>query len=162
MAIDWNEVTRHGGVPKSSKPPSAVAIAKAKGPVAKQRHRKALANARTKSAIRDHVREDDGYRCRWPECDTNPETPSGALEVAHYQAAGSGGDPMLERYVSENLITCCHFHHRSGPHSLHSGLGRLESLSELGMRGSVMFLRKEDGEGGRWFLVGITAPPKAS
>lgn len=159
MAIDYSEVTRYGGVPKVGRAATEQTTpTPAKGPQANARHQKKLKQARTKAAIREHVRELDGYRCRWPECETNPETAAGALEVAHHEPEGRGGDPLLARYCVENLILLCHSHHRGDARSIHSGYARMEPLSEHGMRGAVMFLRREKAEN----LVGISEPLKAT
>jgi hypothetical protein len=130
-----------------------------KGPVARARHRKRLAHVQAKRTIKAEVRVLDENRCRWPECDAPPESFWGQIDVAHYKADGMGGDPSLERMTPDNLLLLCKFHH-VGPRGLHSGLARMEALSEDGMRGPVMFLRLERGESGRWLLAGITEPPK--
>lgn len=149
--------------PKAGRKPEAerVAIPAVKGPQARETQQKKLARARTKKEIREHVRELDGFQCRWPECSTDPETTAGALEVAHRDAEGRGGDPLLVRYVPENLILLCHHHHQSAPRSLHSGLVKMQALDPaLGMRGQVQFFEREKEEARRWVLVGVTEPPR--
>lgn len=140
---------------RSAEPEPAPPRAREKGPQAKARQRKKLAQIRTKREMREHVLALDGERCRWPDCECH-----GELEVAHFVAEGAGGDPMLNRYVPENLITLCKVRHRTGARSLHSGFARMEPLTEKGMRGPVLFLELEKAEPGRWFVVGVTEPPR--
>lgn len=162
MAIDYSEVTRYGGVPKVGRAaPESTPAASTKGPQATARHQKKLKQARTKAAIREQVRELDGFRCRWPECETSPETSAGALEVAHYEPEGRGGDPLLARYCVENLILLCHSHHRGNARSIHSGYAQMKPMSDRGMRGPVIFLQRENAENPRWYLAGISEPPAA-
>ena len=161
--MSFNEFYTSAKFPKAFKAPKAakpLTVKPAqKGPQGRERHQKKLAQARTKAQIREHVRELDGYHCRWPDCQTPQDSFWGAIDVAHYRAEGAGGDPLLSRYTPENLVCLCKFHH-AGPRGLHSGLARMEPLdAELGMRGSVMCLRLETGESGKWLVVGITSPP---
>lgn len=131
-----------------------------KGPTAKRRAKKRRQLVKVSRPIRDHVLALDGERCRWPECETTGlSTYWGALEAAHYEAAGMGGDPLLVRYTPENLLTLCRWHHR-GPHGLHSGDAKMEALDPVrGMRGPVEFFKAE-GVAHRWYSAGVTEPPR--
>jgi hypothetical protein len=130
-----------------------------KGPTAKRRERKHLAAVRISSKTKREVRALDGDRCRWPECEVPPNSFWGSLEVAHYRAAGMGGDPQQIRTTPAGLLCLCRWHHQ-GPHGLHSGDAKLEPLTTRGMRGPVACYQRERGEGKKWFVVGVTKPPK--
>jgi hypothetical protein len=154
-------IPKHYRAPKAPKPIVRVSTGM-KGFEATRRHRKTLAIVRSKREIREQVRELDGYACRWPDCSVPLDTPWGALEVAHQEAAGMGGDPNLERYIIENLIALCKSHHR-GDRGLHSPFARMAPLDPiLRMRGKVEFFESDGAEPPRWYSVGVTEPPKAA
>lgn len=127
------------------------------GPTRKARAKKRRRLVKMAAPIRDAVLALDHAMCRWPECEVPPDTFWGRIEVAHWEAAGMGGDPTLARYTLENLICMCRWHHQ-GPRGLHDG-AKLEPLSEQGMRGHVECFQRERGEGGKWYTVGISHPP---
>jgi len=131
-----------------------------RGSVAQRRHKKALAIVRAKRVVKADVRALDGNRCRVPGCQVPPDTFWGRIDIAHYRAEGSGGDPVLARTTPENLIAICHFSH-VGPRGLHSGLLKMIPTTAAGTRGPVAFyvLEKAQQEAGRWTLLGISEPP---
>lgn len=128
-----------------------------KGITAKLRAKKAAVTVLAERAIKSLVKDMDGRMCRWPDCQVPPDGFWGRLEAAHYRAEGMGGDPSLERCTVNNLIACCLWHHQ-GPRGLHSGLAKMEPLTDQGTRGPVAFHQLEKGEAGRWYQVGITEP----
>lgn len=153
---DWHALHAAGGLPP---PPSRPDRSTGKGVTARRRATKARASGKAEKRIREEVRALDGSRCRVPDCDIPPDSYWGAIEVAHYKAAGMGGDPELDRYTRENLICICRWHH-VGPHGLHSGKFQMRPLDPVrGMRGLVEFRKRERGKG-RWYSVGVTEPPR--
>lgn len=107
-----------------------------------------------RAAIRAHeiaekskvVRRDGLHTCRLvPGC-----TEKEKHETAHVQSKGAGGDHSL-RTSTANMLRACIFHHR-GSISLHSGMLRVEFLSELGADGPIATWQQD--ERGGWFMVG--------
>jgi hypothetical protein len=129
------------------------------GPTARRRAQKARVVTLAERAVKSLVKDMDGRRCRWPDCEVPPLSFWGQLQAAHYKAEGMGGDPNLVRCTVDNMLAACRWHHR-GPRGLHSGLAKMEPLTELGTRGPVQFSVMERGEGGRWSVIGVTSPPK--
>jgi hypothetical protein len=137
--INWNALAIPKGTPRR-----------------KEKAKKARALIGVKRAQRERILALDGYTCRWPECEVPRDSYWGALEAMHVKAAGMGGDPTLERYTDENLLTGCRWHHR-GPRGLHSGFAKMELVSETeGARGWVEFYQMVRGEGGLWTHIGTT------
>lgn len=129
-----------------------------KGPQARRRASKARRTFAAEQAVKRRVIALDGHHCRYPHCEVPPTAYWGGLEAAHYKAAGAGGNPSLSRCTEQNLICACQWHHR-GPRGLHSPYARMTPRDEtLGMRGVVVFERRERREGD-WIYVGETAPP---
>lgn len=123
-----------------------------RGVTARRRASKARRRLQDEQAIKRQVKALDGNRCRWPGCEVPQGWLWGGLEVAHYRAAGMGGDPKLRRCTLENQLALCHWHHR-GPRGLHSGLSKIEPLTEAGTRGPVACYE-------RGHFVGETSPPR--
>jgi hypothetical protein len=129
------------------------------GPTAKRRAAKARRTFRAEQAVKRRVLALDGHHCRWPHCEVPPSAYWGGLECAHFRASGMGGRPSMG--TEQNLIAMCETHHR-GPRGLHSPYARMTPRDEaLGMRGVVVFERRDTREGD-WIVVGETAPPNSS
>lgn len=137
-------------------------LARVKGPTATRRAQKARAVTLGEAKAKRVVRARDRV-CRWPGCDCGELYGYwSALEVAHLDDKGMGGDPQLLRSVPDRMILLCRWNH-TGPFGLHSGRARIHVLTDAGTYGPCAFYRRLIGridvEGGREYLVGESSPP---
>jgi hypothetical protein len=130
-----------------------------KGPEAERRTKKAAKVAVGERANKRAVRLRDMV-CRYPECGCRTGAIRGddaALEVAHLEDKGMGGDPLLIRSLPSTMILLCHYRHQ-GVEGEHSKLLEIERLTPSGTDGACAFYQR-DRETGKRYLVGITEPP---
>lgn len=127
-----------------------------KGPTATRRAQKARSVALGEAKAKRVVRARDRV-CRWPGCDCGKLYGQwSALECAHLDDKGAGGDPQLIRSVPDRMILVCRWNH-TGPFGLHSGRARIEALTPTGTSGPCAFYRRAVS-GVPEFLVGESSP----
>jgi hypothetical protein len=129
------------------------------GPTADARAKKAAKVSLSERANKRVVRQRDRF-CRYPDCGCRTGEIVGAdaaLEVAHLEDKGMGGDPLLIRSLPSTMILLCHYRHQ-GKEGEHTKLLEVEPLTPDGTAGPVAFYQREK-ESRKRYLVGITIPP---
>lgn len=128
-------------------------------PAKAARRKQQLSRIQAERAVKAAVRERD-QTCRWPGCDCQRSWGAAqgqqwyrALEVAHLDDKGMGGDKKLLRTRKDRMIYLCAWRHR-GQFGLHAKRARIEPLTDKGTDGPCLFTvqRKKDGT---WEVVGV-------
>jgi hypothetical protein len=133
-----------------------------KGVVAMAREVKRGRVSAAETVAKNLVRERDRV-CRWPGCDCREMQHGGfwnALEVAHLEHKGMGGDPQQLRTQVQKMILLCRWAHQ-GPFGLDAGRRDIRPLTDQGTDGECECFKREPGESGRWYSCGITSPPES-
>jgi len=120
-----------------------------KGSVLIERRQKRKAIEAFEEAEKAKVRVRD-KQCRWPECSYCRQFKP-RLEVAHLADKGMGGDHG-ERSTADQMILLCFLRHQ-GPVSLHSGMVKIEPVTERGTNGPCMFSIMDEQRG--WTVVHV-------